>query len=138
MKRTIQNLNGKITFSNDDPTKPSSNFPVSEHLAVMIETAVKNTNASININSTTGGKHSPRSFHQFGMALDINRINNRRIDDPSNASDVMRFQQAICQIADIAECFGPFINIRKKDSQAVQMPQMRILHLNHLHVSSQR
>lgn len=138
MKRTIQNLNGKITFTNDDPTKPSSNFPVSEHLAAMIEAAVKNTSTSININSTTGGMHSPKSFHQFGMAVDINRINNRRIDDPSNASDVMRFQQAVCQLPDIAECFGPFINIRKRGSHVVQMPQMRISHLNHLHVSSQR
>ncbi len=104
MKRTIHTQKGKITFINDDTSKPSPDLPVSEHLARMIENTVFKTSLSININSTSGGHHSPRSFHQFGMAVDINKINNRRIDDSSNASDVRRFQQVISQHPDVAEC----------------------------------
>lgn len=138
MKRTIRTQNGKITFINDDPSKPSPNLPVSEYLAKMIEDAVFMTTLSININSTSGGNHAPRSFHQFGMAVDINMINNKRIDDPSNANDVRRFQQKISQHPDVAECFGPFINIRKKGTSITQKPLMKTKHLNHLHISSQR
>lgn len=138
MRRAIQNLNGKITFTNDDPTKPSPNLPVSAHLAGIIETAVKTTNISVTINSTTGGSHSPKSFHQFGMAVDINKINNKRVDDPTNANDVRRFQQFVAQHPDVAECFGPFINIRKRGVHVAQMLQVKAKHMNHLHISSQR
>ena len=138
MQRRINPLNGKITFINDQPSNPSPNQPVSEHLAAIIENAVRATNVSINVNSTSGGKHAPRSFHKFGFAVDINQINNKRIDDPSSANDVRRFQQFVSQHPDVAECFGPFINIRKRGTQVSQMPQLRAKHLNHLHISSQR
>lgn len=138
MKRTICTQNGIITFINDDPSKPSPNLPVSEYLAKMIENAVFMTSLSININSTSGGNHAPRSFHQFGMAVDINMINDKRIDDPSNANDVRRFQQKISLHPDVAECFGPFINIRKKGTNITKKPLMKAKHLNHFHISSQR
>lgn len=138
MKRPINSYNGKITFINDDKTSHSPNLPVSEYLAKMIEHVVLTTGLSININSTTGGNHSPRSFHQFGMAVDINKINSLRIDDPKNTSSVRRFQQIISQHPDVSECFGPFINIRKKSGQIIQKPEMKIKHINYLHISSQR
>jgi len=72
------------------------------------------------------------------MAVDINRINNKRIDDPNNANDVKRFQWAISQHSEVAECFGPFVNIRKQGSKIAQKPQMKAKHLSHLHISSQR
>ena len=37
MKRNILSFNGKITFNNDEKSKPSANLPVSESLAKMIE-----------------------------------------------------------------------------------------------------
>lgn len=138
MKRQIKKLNGRISFVNDDPSKPSPNLPVSEFLAKMIESTVKKTKISLNINSTTGGKHSARSFHKFGQAADINIINKKRIDDISNSKSVKRFQKIISQHTDIAECFGPFINIRKHGSKITKKRNMRIKHLNHLHISSQR
>lgn len=138
MKRNILTFNGKITFINDVPSNPSPNLPVSEHLAKMIENIVRTTGLSININSTTGGKHTRTSFHYFGMAVDINLINGKRIDDPTNASNVRRVQQLLSQEQDIGECFGPFINIRKKGSKVTQKPQMKAKHFNHLHISSQR
>jgi len=138
MKRQISNLNGQITFINDEASNPSSNSPVSEHLANLIEDAVIKTNLSININSTTGGAHSTKSFHYHGMAVDINLVNNKSIDDLSNSSNVRLFQQTVSQNPDVGECFGPFINIRKRGNQVTQMPHVRSKHLNHLHISSQR
>ncbi len=138
MKRKILSFNGKITFINDEPSKPSPNLPVSEFLAKIIEHVVRTTNLSININSTTGGTHSKTSFHYYGMAIDINLINGKKIDDPTNSTNVKRAQQLLSLQADIGECFGPFINIRKKGTQIIQKPQMKAKHLNHLHISSQR
>jgi len=138
MKRQIFNLNGKITFINDEPSKPSPNLPVSKYLAKLIEDIVRTTNLSININSTTGGSHSKTSFHYHGMAIDINLINNKKVDDPANSADVRKFQLMASQHKDIGECFGPFINIRKRGNNISQKPQMRTKHLNHLHISSQR
>ncbi len=138
MKRKISNLNGKITFVNDDPKNHSPNLPVSEHLANLIEDVVNKTNLSINVNSTTGGSHSKKSFHYHGMAIDINLINDKKIDDPGNLSNVRTFQQIVSQHPDVAECFDPLINIRKRGAQVAQMPHVKIKHLNHLHISSQR
>ena len=138
MKRKILSFNGKITFINDEPSKPSPNLPVSEFLAKIIEHVVRTTNLSININSTTGGTHSKTSFHYYGMAIDINLINGKKIDDPTNSANVKKVQQLLSLQADIGECFGPFINIRKKGTKIIQKPQMKAKHLNHLHISSQR
>jgi len=138
MKRKILSFNGKITFVNDEPSSPSPKLPVSEFLAKMIEHVVRTTNLSVNINSTTGGTHSKTSFHYYGMAIDINLINGKKIDDPTNSANVKRVQQLLSLQADIGECFGPFINIRKKGTKITQKPQMKAKHLNHLHISSQR
>ncbi len=138
MKRQIFNLNGKITFINNEPSKPSPNLPVSIYLAKLVEDVARITNLSININSTTGGLHSKTSFHYHGMAIDINLIDGKKIDDPANFSNVQKFQLAASQHKDIGECFGPFINIRKRGNKKTQKPQMRTKHLNHLHISSQR
>jgi len=137
MKRNISTLNGKITFINDEPQNPSPNLPVSETLAALIEGAVTQANLSININSTTGGDHSTKSFHYYGMAIDVNRINNKKINDPSNMHNVKSFQEIISKQPDVAEYFGPFINIRKKGIKTIQMHHVKIEHLNHLHISSQ-
>lgn len=112
--RRINPLSGKITFINDDPSAPSPDLPMSEKLAALVESVMKSTNLSININSTTGGTHSKRSFHYHGMAVDINRIESKRIDDKLNAENVQRFQNAIAAHPYTAECFCPFINIRKR------------------------
>jgi len=139
MKRTMHAQNGKIMFINDDPSnKAIPDLPVSEYLAKMIEYTVFVTNLSITINSTSGGSHAPRSFHQFGMAVGINRINDKRIDDPDNAGNVRLFQEKISLHPDVAECFGPFVNIRKKGTKVTHKSEMKEKHLNHLHISSQR
>jgi hypothetical protein len=44
---------------------------------------------SININSTNSGTHSENSRHYKGGAIDINRINNKRVDDHA-AKDLVK------------------------------------------------
>lgn len=51
------------------------------------------------------------------MAVDINSINGKKINDPTNSTNVKRVQQLLSQQVDIGECIGPFINIRKKVHQ---------------------
>jgi hypothetical protein len=135
MKRQIRSQ--KITFENDEPGQPPPSPCVTEALAKMIESAVFMADVTININSTTGGRHSTTSFHKFARAVDINRLNNKRIDDPDNLADVLNFQQVIARHPMVAECFGPYINIRKYGAEKRQKPGMKNKHLNHLHISSQ-
>lgn len=136
-RRPIDELNGRIAFENDDPSAPSPNQPLSPTLAGMIEALVRSTGLCININSSVGGAHSPKSFHYVGQAVDINRIDGRRVDDPENAQAVLRFQHAAASHPDVAECFGPFINQRKRGDAIELRPDLRAMHLNHLHISSQ-
>lgn len=137
MKRIINTPHNRITFINDDSSAPSPNLPVSAELAKIIEHTVNITKLRININSSTGGNHSIRSFHYHGMAVDINLIDGKRVDDISNQTNVRNFQSVLAQHPKIAECFGPFINIRKRGLLVEKKPAMRLTHLNHLHISSQ-
>lgn len=52
-----------ITFINDDPNGPSTNLPVDDALADMIEAVAVRTGLSSNINSSIGGTHDPKSRH---------------------------------------------------------------------------
>lgn len=137
MARKINDINGKITFINDDTKANSPNLPVSNKLANLIETSVRSSGLKININSTTGGKHSSKSFHYYGMAVDINLIQGKRIDDKSNFIAVQKFQNIIAANPNTSECFGPAINIRKRGLKIEQKPQALKAHLNHLHIASQ-
>jgi len=136
-RRRIDALGGRIGFENDDPRAASPDLPLSVTLAALIEALVQGTGLSININSSLGGSHSPKSFHYVGQAVDINRIDDRRVDDPANAERVKRFQAAAAAHPDVAECFGPFINIRKRGAAIEQRPDLCAMHRNHLHISSQ-
>ena len=137
MKRKISTMDGKISFINDEPLAPSPNLPVTDVLATLIEDAVRSTGLAININSTTGGEHCTESFHYRGMAVDINVLGGKKVDDPLNNANIQKFQNVIAANPNTGECFGPFINISKIGATVEQQPQVLEDHLNHLHVASQ-
>jgi hypothetical protein len=88
-----------IHFVNDDPTKPSPDLPVSEETAKMVEEVVAQSGLkSVTINSTTGGVHTNRTGHESkhysGEAVDIDKINDRPVNDPSNRYNVKNLQDA--------------------------------------------
>jgi len=85
-----------VTFNNDDPNGASPNQPVATETALAVEGGIRESGvSSVNINSTTGGSHSATSRHGSGQAVDINRVNGKRVDDPSNAGAVGDLQSGL-------------------------------------------
>jgi len=127
----------EITFFNDVPGGPSTNLPVSDETADMIEQVVRETGLSININSTTGGDHVRGSYHPRGRAVDINKINGVRVKDcPAGAR---RLQEAFNEQANIFENYGPALQTRTlEDGTRVDKPRQARKHRTHIHVSGYR
>lgn len=95
-----------ITFVNDEPRNPSPDQPVTDATARMVEHAVVDSGLlSVNINSTTGGNHTPSSRHYTHQGLDIDEINGRAVR-PSNP-DATILQNAFARQPNIYENYGP-------------------------------
>jgi len=125
-----------ISFNNDVPGGASSNLPVSDATAKMIEDVVVQTGLDININSTTGGDHSPNSRHPRGMACDINKVGGNRVS-PGN-SDAQRLQEALHGHPNIRENFGPSINTKTTSETTELHPEQSAGHQTHIHASGQQ
>ena len=130
----------QITFVNDVPGGPSTDLPVSDATAEMIENAVRETGLSININSTTGGEHEPGSRHPLAMAVDINKI----CGLPANEYNwyAQALQDAFNRQNNIRENFGPTLNTKtfENGKRAVwsTRPGIFAKHQTHIHVSGRR
>ncbi len=130
-----------ITFVNDDPHGASPNQPVTTATAKMVESAVINSGVqSVNINSTTGRKHAPTSNHPRGRAVDINRVNGQRVDDPANRTAVSAVQNAFRNEPNIRENFGPVFTEKTlmPGAAPVPWPRVREDHQDHIHESGQQ
>jgi uncharacterized protein RhaS with RHS repeats len=126
-----------ISFNNDVPGGASTNLPVSDATAEMIEKAVADLGVDVNINSTTGGKHGKFSRHPLGMACDIDSVGGELVD--SNNENAKRLQELLNAQPNIRENFGPSINTKTESSGTVtQRPEMQSSHSTHIHVSGQR
>jgi uncharacterized protein RhaS with RHS repeats len=129
----------RITFNNDVPGGPSTNLPVTDATAEMIEKAVVDAGFDININSTKGGTHSATSRHPLGMACDINEVDGKRVDDPTNMSPVKDLQDAFNRQPNIRENYGPFLNTKTETNGTLtQRPNMAATHQNHIHATGQK
>jgi hypothetical protein len=126
---------GKITFVNDTPGRPSTDHEMSASTAAMIEDVAREVGLSININSTTGGKHDPKSRHYSGRAVDINMVNGIPVS-PSNPY-VRTLQEAFERHPNIRENFGPGRCVKKVDGRVLPMPKATLKHRTHIHVSGQ-
>lgn len=130
------NSTPRITFINDTPGGPSTNRPVTDETASMIENAVAESGLSINLNSTTGGNHSPTSRHYTGQAVDINMVGGQPVSVTN--PNVRVLQQSLQGQDNIRENFGPFINTKTLPSGQVKpMPGVANQHKTHIHVSGQ-
>ncbi len=130
-----------ITFNNDNPHGASSNQPVATATAKMVESAVINSGAqSVNVNSTSGGQHAPASNHDLGKAVDINRVNGQRVDNPANRSAVTDVQNSFRNEPNIRENFGPAFQEKTLTSGTtpVSWTQVGADHQNHIHESGQQ
>ncbi len=108
--------------------------------AEMIEKAVLASGVrTININSTTGGKHFPKSRHPSRMACDINVVERYSVSDPKARPLVEALQEAFNRQANIRENFGPVTNTKtESDGTVMPRPDQAPTHLDHIHVSGQR
>jgi len=131
----------QITFQNDNPSGASPNQPVTTETAKMVEGAVTKAGVeSVNINSTTGGKHGANSSHPKGKAVDINRVDGKRVN--SSNSGAARIQTAARDGGSVRENFGPTImekTIVPGGSASPATNQSLIDdHQDHLHLSGQQ
>ena len=126
-----------ITFVNDDPNKPSTNVPVRGKLAGLVEDAVQTSGVDININSSVRGP-CEGSAHCFGNAVDINRVDGLRVDNPLAIDKVTKLQNTFQNHPDIRENLGPVINTRTTPKVIDLSTNSRIVnrHKNHIHTSA--
>ena len=117
---------------------PHTDLPVAENAANLLEKgAIDSGVDSLNVNSTTTGKHSSASFHFYAQAFDINKVNGIRVVEQGASPGVQALQSSFQNQATIAENFGPSANTRvRRDGKLVQKPKQASAHQNHLHVSS--
>ena len=128
-----------ISFVNDDPNGASTDLAVRNELATMVEDVVRDTGLDININSTVRGPCT-NSAHCFANAVDINRINGMRVDNPANLSNVTKLQNAFQNHANIRENYGPAFNLKTVGPGQVQNRASSSfivnLHKDHIHASA--
>ena len=131
-----------ITFKNDDPNGKSPNQPVTTKTAVMVEKAViKSGVKSVNINSTTGGKHAPASNHAKGRAVDIDTVNGTSVRSQGASPAVKSLQAAFAGSTDVRENFGPARMEKTSTPGGAAQPfgnsKLTEDHEGHVHESSQ-
>lgn len=133
----------RITFTNDDPTKPTPYQPLTTDTARMVATGFWDSGlGSMNINSTTGGHGKPTqtgSRHNQARAVDINRINGRAVEG-GRAEDVAALQEALARQANVRENFGPAFQTKAMSpgGAVTPRPDQRAGHRNHIHASGHR
>ena len=131
-----------ITFHNDAKGGGSTDHPVNPETANAVEDTVVDTGLSANVNSTTRDydpKH-PDDPHPFGQAADINQIGGKRVDDPSNQTNVARFQHTASHESGVTRSLGPagaFINpANGRQRQAYDRAKIMSGHETHVHVGT--
>lgn len=86
---------------------------------------------SIYISSTTNGVHSPKSNHSRALAIDISRINGKRMAlmNAQELALVGKIQDCLEEYGGIRENFGP--SLKKKLNEDYNVPN----HDDHVHMS---
>ena len=132
----------RITFVNDQPKNPTPNQPLATPTARMIASAVLQSGVnSVNINSSTGGRHVQdphhRSLHYDAQAVDMNRVNGERV---SRANPGLNLQNAFLTQPNIAEDYGPtyLLNDKGHGLLPVRNRATIIAHQDHLHFGGNR
>ncbi len=127
-----------ITFENDDPTGGQVDLPVREELVDAVEAAAQRVGLNVNINSTRRTNSTP---HGQGRAIDINRINGMRVDDPQNQANVDRLQREFMSLPNVNQVLGPVHNVNI-DAAGRQTPVRNQTliddHRNHIHINVRR
>ena len=127
-----------ITFYNDVPGGPSRDLPVRDQLAAAVEAAALRVGLNVNVNST---RRSNSSRHDQGRAVDINRINDMRVDDPRNRANVERLQREFMSLPNVNQVLGPVYNFDIYPSgrtDPVTKQSVINNHRDHVHINVRR
>lgn len=127
-----------VTFDNDEPHLPNTDRPVRDELAEAVEAAARIMGFNVNVNSTRRPNSVP---HREGRAIDINRINGMRVDDPGNRANVERLQREFMSLPNVNQVLGPVYNVNI-DPSGRQDPvtEQWIIddHRDHVHINVRR
>jgi RHS repeat-associated protein len=97
---------------------------------------------SINISATTNGEHAPNSNHYNGTAVDINKVDDKRVINAGTNSSVTANVSSIQDAANSPkngvahENYGPAG--LWKDGRAINNPTLQAQHENHIHITIPR
>jgi len=106
-----------LTFGTTISDGISANKEVSIDLINGLKYAIQNANnnlssnnkiTSIYISATTNGKHSSTSNHTNGTAIDISRINGKKMAITGLTNQIKELQKAFDNFQYIRENFGPY------------------------------
>lgn len=124
----------RVTFVNDKPQNPTPYQPLTVPTAQMAASAIWNSGASsVNVNSTTGGHEEvPKSWHNYGRAVDINKINGEPVAS-ANPAQVGALQDAFLRQPNIGQDLGPTYNLIMPGRTPVRSQRTILQHKNHVH-----
>jgi hypothetical protein len=107
----------QVTFDITKSDNKSSNQQVATILIDGIKFALEEANGKLGANNkitsihvfcTTNGKHSPTSNHSKGTAVDISRINNKKMAISGTTGQIEELQKAMNKFKFVRENFGPY------------------------------
>jgi len=125
----------------------SSNQQVSIDLIDSIKFSIEQANQtlslsdkiiSINIYATTNGTHGTDSNHYNGTAVDINRINGKRMVETGVTNQIIELQNAFDSFTYIRENFGPHFKHKTLTNGNINLNYPVSDHSSHIHISIRR
>ena len=130
-----------VTFKYKSPTGGYGDYALSKDAVSLLIKGINDANisgagiTSIDVSTTTTGKHSPSSNHYAsngGRAIDIDMVNGIPVKNPKSHEKVDSFQRAIRENPSLRENFGP--NIQEKEGKTKRISG----HNNHIHIATQK
>ncbi len=134
-----------VNFGTTRSDNKSANQHVSPVLIDALKFALENANnnlsssnkiTSIYVSATTNGKHSATSNHPSGLAIDISRINGKKMALTGVTNQIKELQKAFDSFQYIRENFGPFFK-HKYDLNTGRWNLNHSVggHKDHIHIS---
>ena len=130
-----------VTFNYDSSTGGSGDKALSRDAVSLFITGVNEANnsganiTSVDVSTTTTGKHSSTSAHYVSngaRAFDIDAVNGTSVKNSNSHEQVDALQNGMKQNSNLRENYGP--NIQEKAGKKISISG----HNNHIHASTKR
>jgi hypothetical protein len=139
----------KIKFEKTKSDNKSADQKVTSTMKKAFEGAIREAAkeiklTSVTVKATTNGKHSNTSRHRTGKAIDINKVNDKKVERIGNSDPVKALQKAFENQTGHRENFGPSI-MKKNGKEYIHnglsaqkkaaREKIKKAHQNHIHWS---